>query len=399
MERAAEPLAALPPERLAKALAIADFMLGEARHADADAVLASLACRLGDAGLPLDRMTSIVPLLHAEHAASARTWARGRGTRSFTVPFSSAAGTGYDRSPAARSHREKRWIEFWLAETPDEAYGIVPELRADGIVHYVSAPVFWANGMAGSVSFATCATAGFSQGDMAFLRAVFPAIAACQEIRTAHRIMAELVRMYVGDEPHRRILAGDVHRGEVMRLSSAILFADMRGFTELTACMTAEQATRLLNAYYDCVVPEVEAAGGEVLKFIGDGILAVFRAEDGGHAAAASALRAAHGALAEVAARTEAPRFRIGIALHSGEVAFGNVGSGARLDYTVIGSDVNLASRIAALCGALGEPLLVSERFAALCPEAGLTLRGTHALKGLAGRQAVYAPAADRSGG
>lgn len=391
MTHASDLLPQLPPDRLHGALRLISYMLGEARSAtDADDVLTRMAGLIRAGGVPLDRATSIVPLLHAEAVASARFWERGQGARSYLFPFNEESGQGYAHSPAADVHRSGEWVVLWLPGTPDDRYGIVPELKAEGYTHYIMAPVFMRSGMAGTFSFATQAAEGFSGEDIAFLRAVFPALSACQEILTTARAMQEALRIYVGEEPQRRIISGDVHRGEVMHIRSAILFADMRRFTELTASMSAEEATSLLNAYYDCIVPPIEAAGGEVLKFIGDGILAIFRAEEDGEQTCAGALKASREGLARVAARTDQPHFEVGIALHFGEVAFGNVGSGMRLDYTVIGRDVNLAARVAGLCGARDEPLLVSSEFRR---RAGLDARslGAQSLKGLQAREEVFA--------
>ncbi|WP_291735394.1 adenylate/guanylate cyclase domain-containing protein, partial [Leisingera sp. F5] len=273
----------LTPDRLEGASRLMSYMLGEARDvADADEVLTRMSELIRAGGVPLDRATSIVPLLHAEAVASARFWERGTRARNYLFPYNEESGQGYAHSPAADVHKSGEWVILWLPDTADGRYGIVPELKADGYTHYIMAPVFMRSGMAGTFSFATQAAEGFSQDDIAFLRAVFPALSACQEILATARAMQEALRIYVGEEPQRRIISGDVHRGEVMHIRSAILFADMRRFTELTADMSAEQATSLLNAYYDCIVPPIEDAGGEVLKFIGDGVLAVFRAgEDG----------------------------------------------------------------------------------------------------------------------
>ncbi|WP_044008418.1 adenylate/guanylate cyclase domain-containing protein [Leisingera methylohalidivorans] len=391
MMQSRDPLQQLPPDRLPGALRLISYMLGEARGAaEADEVLTHMAGLIRAGGVPLDRATSIVPLLHAEAVASARFWERSQGTRSYLFPFNEESGQGYAHSPAAEVHRTGEWVILWLPGTPGDRYGIVPELKAGGYTHYIMAPVFMRSGMAGTFSFATQAAEGFSQDDIAFLRAVFPALSACQEILATARAMQEVLRIYVGEEPQQRIISGDVHRGEVMRIRSAILFADMRRFTELTAGMSAEQATSLLNAYYDCIVPPIEGAGGEVLKFIGDGVLAVFRAGEDGAEACSRALKASRDGLTRVAARMEQPQFDVGIALHFGEVAFGNVGSGMRLDYTVIGRDVNLAARVAGLCGARNEPLLVSSEFR---QKAGLEGRplGEQVLKGLQSRVEVFA--------
>ncbi len=384
-------LGQLPPEMLVNALGLIDYMLGDARRAtDADIVLTEMSERIRDAGLPLDRATSIVRLLHAEAVASARFWERGKGARSYSFPFSPDPSDQYDKSPAAEVHRTREWLVLWLPDTPDDAYNLVPELKEEGLTHYVMMPVFMANGMSNTFSFATRSKDGFSDLDFAFLRVIFPAIAACQEILTTHRIMGEVIRMYVGNEPYERILSGDVHRGQVTRIKSAILFADMRRFTELTADMEAEEATRLLNDYYDCIVPAIEKNGGEVLKFMGDGILAIFRATDDEKLTCTKAAIAAREALSEVSGFDGEHSFDVGIALHFGDVAFGNVGSGTRLDYTIIGRDVNLASRVASLCGTLDEKLLVSKAFCQRVEREETRPLGRYRLKGLNDEEEIF---------
>ncbi|MGR3617084.1 MAG: adenylate/guanylate cyclase domain-containing protein [Paracoccaceae bacterium] len=392
MDAALQTLSQLSPDRMTAALELVHYMLSDGVKADdADDVLIAMSQHIRNGGVPLDRATSIVPLLHAEAVASARVWENETGARSFLFPFAEDVGDEYDHSPAAEVHKTGEWVTLWLHDTPDERYRIIPDLKADGYTHYIMAPVFMRAGLAGTFSFATKSGKGFSSEDVAFLRAVFPALAACQEILTITRAMGEVMRMYVGEEPRERILSGDVHRGEVMHLEAAILFADMRRFTDLTSKMSAEEATNLLNSYYDCIVPPIEAAGGEVLKFIGDGVLAVFRAQADGKKACPAALKAAIEALERVRVRTESPPFEVGISLHFGEVAFGNVGSGMRLDYTVIGRDVNLAARLADLCGKEGEPLLLSDAF---CRRASPDARsiGRFELKGIEGAQSAFVP-------
>lgn len=384
----------LPHDRLVRAIEISHYMLGEGRkNSDANETVRGLVDRVIAAGLPLDRMTSIVWLLHAEDAASVRLWDSRTGVNNFTFKYDPATvGGGFERSPAGWNHRTGKWLELWIPETPDDRFPIIPELREAGLTHYLSMPTT-AMGMKNSFSFATRSQEGFSRADIAVLRVAFPGIEACQEILVSHRILNEVTRMYIGDGPHKRVLAGDVHRGEVMRIRSAIVFADMRRFTEITAGMSAEEATSLLNDYYDCIVPHIEGNGGEVLKFMGDGVLAIFAAEADGRRAAQAALTSAQAALAAVAdyRDTASTPFEVGIALHFGEIAYGNVGSGARLDYTVIGRDVNKASRIAALCGTLGAPLLVSDEFRARCGS-NWVCHGTFKLKGLPGESEAFAP-------
>jgi adenylate cyclase len=286
---------------------------------------------------------------------------------------------------------------LWLPDTPDDAYDVVPELKAAGYVHHVSIPIVLLNGMRNGFTFATRSPAGFSADDIAVTRAIVPALAALLEILALHRVLREVLRTYVGNEPHQRILAGDVRRGEVLRIRAAILFADMRDYTRLTSSMPAESATDLVNQYYDCIVPPVDERGGEVLKFVGDGLLAIFRAGDGAEVDACwRALAAARAGLENVERRNRTPErgapFEVGIALHLGETAYGNVSSGARLDYTVIGRDVNLAARIAGLCGTLQRPLLISTAFRQRLGGLDLGSLGRHTLRGLSDEE-IFEPA------
>ena len=157
-------------------------------------------------------------------------------------------------------------------------------------------------------------------------------------------------------------------RGQVTTIRSAILVADMRDSTGHTAEISAVEAVELMNDFFDCLVPPIESRGGEVLKYLGDGLLAIFRDGHGdARKVAAAALAAAQDGLANVsglnAARPRERPVELGIALHFGEAAYGNVGSGLRLDFTVIGRDVGLASRIGTLNARLGEPLLMSSAF------------------------------------
>ena len=389
-----DPWESIDKRKISHALAIRDFMLGPGRFLpDPNETLQKLSEKIVNADVPLDRCVTIVGLLNAEGLASMRVWNKDQGAEAHILPHSPESDRGYRRSPAALAHEHKQWVFFNPQLTEEAAFGIVKELQGDGFTGYICAPNFMANGMHSIFSFATKAKDGFSQEDIAFFKAVFPAIAACQEILMVHRLLKEVTRTYIGEEPHRRVLSGDVRRGEVSRISSAILFADMRDFTQLTSTMTAEETTSLLNTYFDCIVPAIEQNDGEVLKFMGDGILAIFRDVESDVVASNNALKAALLGLQAVENNNacEALKFEVGIALHFGEVAYGNVGSGQRLDYTVIGRDVNLTSRIAGLCGPMGQKLLLSESLKERVEGGEFLDVGEQALKGIAEKQRVFA--------
>lgn len=387
----------LSHERLRQALIVRDWLLGEAREIrDPNVILEGLCLKLRDAGVPIDRAISAIELRHAERAANARIWERGSGAREHV--FEHARGSeATGKRPLAEAHRLNQWVFSWLPELADDAYDIVAPLKAAGYTHHIAIPVVLPNGMRNGFTFATRAPSGFSDEDVAVIRTIMPTLGALQEILALHRVLREVMRMYVGDEPHRRILSGDVRRGEVLTIRAAMLFADMRDFTGLTALMSAEAATELVNQYYDCIVPPIDERGGEVLKFIGDGILAIFRTGETGDVEACwRALAAARAGLEAVERRNAGGatgvRFEVGIGLHLGDAAYGNVGSGARLDYTVIGRDVNLAARIASLCGTLGEALLISNSFQSRLVDPEIRKLGAFKLKGVEKEETVFAP-------
>ena len=377
---------------------IRDWLLGEgARLPEANDLLAGLAERLIAIGVPVDRASTAIDTLHSEYSGVGRVWTRETGSRMRLFPHGAASEAAYRASPFRSVHLSGEWLILDLAETADARFAIIPELKGGGYTTYVVVPLFFTNGTHNGITFATRAEGGFRDEDIAILRFVMPALAAVIEMRIVNKQLDQVLRIYVGDEPHRAILSGDIRRGQVKRIRSAILFADMRDYTRLSADLTPEEAVDLLNVFFDCLVPPIEREGGEVLKYLGDGLLAIFRepGDDLG-GAAKGALTAAQGALAALDEANATGRFgdrvvAAGIALHHGEAAYGNVGSGARLDFTVIGRDVNLASRLARLNRALNEPLLMSKPFVDFLwghPEA----LGTHSLDGFPEAMAVYRP-------
>ncbi len=389
----AEPATILSNERLRLTLAVRDWLVGEAHEiSDPNVIIESLSLRLRDAGVPIDQAVSAIEFRHAERAANARIWEFGSPAREQVYGHDRGSeATG--KRPLAEAHRLNEWIFSWLPDMPDDAYDIVAPLKAGGYTHHIAVPVVLPNGMRNGFTFATRAPQGFSDEDIAVLRSILPTLAALQEILALRRVMREVMRMYVGNEPHLRILSGDVRRGEVLRIRAAILFADMRDFTALTSHLSEEAATALVNEYYDCIVPPIDERRGEVLKFMGDGILAIFRAgEEADIEACSRAFAAARAGLLRVARRNAGIGFQVGIALHFGNAAYGNVGSGARLDYTVIGRDVNLAARIADLCRNVGESLLLSNSFQSRLSEHELRNLGAFSLKGIDQAQTVFAP-------
>jgi adenylate cyclase len=390
----------LPDRRLVEQVMDIDrWLLDESiRLRDMGDVLSGLADRLNGAAIPVDRITTAIEALHSEYAGIGRFWTKEEGSSVRLFPHGSRGELVYRDSPFAYVHRTRQWLLLDLDETPDDRFNIVPDLKEAGYLYYLCVPIFFSNGTENGITFATRSPDGFGEEGLVVLRQIMPALAAVMEIRAVNHRLESVLRIYVGDEPHRAILSGTIRRGQVSRIRSAILFADMRNYAGITAHLSPEQAVELLNGYFDCIVPPVEAEGGEVLKYMGDGLLVIFRdrGDDTG-AAAYAALTAAIQAVARVEAANAEGRFpspvAIGIALHHGEAAYGNVGSGERLDFTVIGRDVNLASRIAHLNKILGEPVLMSQAFVEHL-WANAEPLGAHVIEGFEETVPIYRPPA-----
>jgi adenylate cyclase len=359
----------LEPDTLTRVIALRDWLeMTASRIEDANEVLTGFLLRLIDLGVPIDRAASAIEALHSEYAGIGRFWTREEGTIVRYLPHGDRREAVYQQSPFAHVSRTGEWLFLDLGETPDSLFAIVPELKQAGYRHYITIPIHFTNGAQNAISFATRSPEGFDARSLTILRLILPSFALVTELRATSNRLDEVLRIYVGDDPHRAILGGTIQRGQVTRIRSAILFADMREYTRISSTLSPESAVELLNNYFDCLVPPIEDEGGEVLKYLGDGLLAIVRDKgDDTGGAAQSALSAATKALRRVEAANNEGRFpvpiEVGIALHHGDAAYGNVGSGQRLDFTVIGRDVNLASRIAELNKTLSEPLLMSKPF------------------------------------
>ena len=274
-------------------------------------------------------------------------------------------------------------------------YGILHELRAEGVTDYFVAPLHFSGGEVHFSSWSTQQPGGFTDAEIEAIEAVIPPLARIGEIRAWYRVAGNLLTTYIGKNAGERVLAGHIRRGDTEAIHAAIWLSDMRGFTTLADTLPPQDLVDLLNRYFDCQVPAIEKHGGEVLKFMGDGLLAIFPIGAEAHfpticAAALEAGKAARDAIAALHAAEDGPALRFGLALHVGDVLFGNIGSGNRLDFTAIGPAVNLAARLEKLAGQLGRTILASEDFVDHCGDDGLQPVGRFAVAGFAAEQVVF---------
>ncbi|MBV8506847.1 MAG: adenylate/guanylate cyclase domain-containing protein [Alphaproteobacteria bacterium] len=246
-------------------------------------------------------------------------------------------------------------------------------------------------------SFTTDCREGFSEDDLTLLRAVLPALSLAMMTHAGHTIASGLLAAYLGGDAGRRVHAGAVERGSVESMRAVLWFADMRGFTKLADSTPGREVIELLDDVFETLTAPLRSRGGQVLKFMGDGMLAIFPLAETQAETCRNAIDAASEAMHALdrvnRARAEAskPVVEVDLALHMGEVLYGNVGAADRLDFTVIGPAVNEAARIETLCEPLGRKVLVSAEFAAAAGSCnGLHPLGHHRLRGVRELRAIY---------
>jgi adenylate cyclase len=362
-------------------------------------VLAELCDRLLTCGLPLHRVALFVTTLHPNVMGRRFLWRRGEGVLVTEANYDILESDTYRRSPVPVVFERAATIRRRLTDPacPDD-YEILAEMRAECVTDYLIQPLPFTNGEVHAASWTTRRPDGFSDEHIAALEAIRPPLARLAEVYALRRVAATLLNTYVGRDAGERILQGRIRRGDIERIHAVILLSDLRDFTALSDRFPGEAVIGLLNSYFDCLVPALEAHRGEVLKFLGDGLLGIFPVTDDPGVACREALAAADEARAalqegnaERGARGE-PELRFSLALHLGEVLYGNIGSAGRLDFTTIGPGVNLTARLETLARDLGRDLVASTAFGRHCPEALHSL-GTFRLRGFRAPQEVFAPA------
>jgi adenylate cyclase len=401
---AERPAPRLAPARL-RAQPMIDWLVEIARAIDgAPEFLETICKRIVAEGIPLERCTVHARTLHPEIFGFTVRWRPDRRTEMISHYHGGGTDAAYRNSAV-----------FWLfggAErfrrrigNPDVMldFSILPELKADGFTDYLALRLPFTDGTSSAITLATKRPGGFEDEDVDFIDALLPHLALVFEVRVGHRIVESVVKTYLGEDAGRRVLRGEVTRGSGEVIQAAILFADIRGFTELSESLPGDEVIKLLNHYFESVIEPVEGHGGQVLKLIGDGVLAIFPLRRGGVKpacfAAVTAAMAAFANLAEVnraRAAAGARTFQIGITLHVGRVIYGNIGASSRLDFTVIGRAVNLVSRLQRICRRFGKAMVFSAEFVRQSGIPALSL-GRHQLRGVGRPQEVFAllPAED----
>lgn len=336
-----------------------------------DNIFADLCVRLRQAGIAVKRASLHLLIYHPQWLGARIMWADGmREADIARVDYDVRERSEYIGSPANEIHDGATEVRENLERDPSlgRKHALYDELRAQGLTDYVVWPLYHTLGKRHMVTFATDQPGGFDDAQIAGLLKLLPALALVSEIRMKNRLARTLLETYVGSHAGELILAGATRRGSGTTVRAAIMICDLRDFTRISDNWPRDDVIDLLNDYFDAISEPIARHGGEILKFMGDGLLAIFPLSQ--PSACTNLLRAVTEARQAMVALNEkngdigrAP-LKYGVGVHVGDVMYGNIGSRTRLDFTVIGPAVNMASRLEALTKQLGRTVLLSRAFA-----------------------------------
>ena len=371
---------------------LVDWLLQEAWMCDTPAELTEqFGQRMVRMGIPLWRLGVGIWTLHPQLAGRRYNWIRGReGVEEGGTPHGMLREAAYLNSPVRHVSEGLGGVRQRLNQ-PGETefqFPIMDELRAQGATDYVAMPLPFSNGQTNTLSLTSDDPAGFSTADLGEIFQCVFALSRFYETLTERQNTRTLLTTYLGQRSGTRVLNGQTQRGHGEEIRAAILFCDLRNSTQLAAALPRGAYLDLLNDFFEAASEPILSRWGEVLKFIGDGVLAIFPVDGDPAAACGLAREAAEEIVARLAA-TEEPPLRCAIGVHLGEVTFGNVGAPERLDFTVIGSSANLAARLSEHCKVLDRSLLFSGAVQQILPEAMVPL-GRHDLHNVPQTTEIY---------
>ena len=354
------------------------------------------------AGLPVGRALVVIDTLHPVHEGTVFRWRNDNVEEEATIQYGrtteGAAAESWQRSPfyhVLQTGGEELRRRLVFGEAAD--FPIIQEMKDAGHTDYIVFVHRFASGAAiGEMDcvysgWSTRSPQGFSDANIVALRHLMPALHLAIKSAALAKVADTLVEVYLGRDAGRRVLEGRIQRGVADRIEAALWFSDLRSFTTITDTALPGEIIPLLNDYAEVVITAIYEAGGDVLKLIGDGTLALFRADDPSEACrraltAEELVRERVKELNEKRRAAERPVTSVYVGLHIGEVFYGNIGSVERLDFTVVGPAVNEASRIASMCRSVDRSVLVSSTFADCLPaaeRARLVSVGRFALRGV----------------
>ena len=351
---------------------------------------------LRQAGLQVHRMRLGIEVTHPSLFSIAWDWDHKAGFREHLVRRNILNLPMYRQSPV-RPVKERTLPEVRISltgEQPLPAYNLVPDLVAEGFTDYVALPLRTATARDDVISFATQDSSGFSNSQLALFRQLAIEIQPYSALHAARLLTRTIAEIYLGKRTGSHVASGDLQRGSLRSLNAAVWIIDIRDFTAMSDTHEPSLLIEALNVFFEEVHTTITRHGGEILKFMGDAALVVFP-DDNLSRACQRSLAASQEFMDRWPLCYEGPNqafirsIQYGVGLHCGQVLYGNVGAKHRLDFTVIGRDVNLTARLAELCASFNARLVCSQRFNRHTDEA-LSDLGNHELKGFKGRFRIF---------
>ena len=386
---------------------LTDWLIDGARTVvNSPRLMAEICERLVETGLPLWRVGIFVRTLHPDIYGRNFVWRPGAEVEVGTVDFKILDSPDFHASPLIHVFQQGIEVHARADDPQSDRFPIMKDMRAEGVTDYVALPLLFTDGSVHASSWTTKQSGGFTDDQLAALRKIVTPLARVVEIVNLRRMASSLLDTYVGNRAGERIMGGQIRRGHTESMNAAIWLSDLRGFTALSDRLPSETVVDILNLYFDCQVAAIRSHGGEVLKYMGDGLLAVFPIDEyvGDEQQVCSrVLEAARESRASVADMRfpigeTVERFRFGVALHVGRILYGNIGGGNRLDFTCIGPAVNLAARLEKIASQLQRTVVASEGFAGIC-RGGWSDLGEFPVAGFSKAARVYGLADETSAG
>jgi adenylate cyclase len=358
-------------------------------------MIRDLGEHLAEEGIHLSRLSSSLQTYQPEVAVRNVSWSGDGSLTVRDISHATTASAAYFGSPIHASRESGEPIRVKIEDMDEYPYPICAEMAEQGATDYFLLAMPRESGT--FVSFTTDKPGGFTDVELSLFESILPALTLRIELYCARWGLDSLLHLYLGQNAARRVIGGAFTLGSGEDIDAVVWLCDLRGFTSMTESRPMLEVLDSLNQYFSCIVGPVQDHGGEVLKFVGDAVLGIFAiGQDGVAGACKRAMNAATAAFDAIGAcnegRSTAGRepLSFGLVLHLGQVAYGNIGTPERLDFTVIGPAVNEAARIEALCPKLGLPFLVSRAFREASGQASLESVGSHKLKGVAEVQEVF---------
>ena len=387
---------------------IVEWLLREAWEALTSRELLGRFCRrLVQAGIPVSRGRLLLRTLHPQLAANGYTWElETDAVEKWEGSYEALESDQFQNSPFVPIIEGAGGVRRRLeGPNPLLDFPVLEDLRAEGATDYAAMPLTFSNGQINILTLASNTPGGFSTSDLGKIHEILPSLSRLFEVHALHRTSATLLKTFLGRHTGSQVLRGRVKRGDGEKIHAVIWFCSLRGSTPLAESMSMEDFLEHLNRFFDCLAGAVIDHDGEVLRFVGDAVLAIFPIGESGHAGGAPACDAEEACMKAITAARDAEKrvaelnaqcaetglqpIEFGIGLHVGDVMYGNIGVPQRLEFTVIGPAANEAARIEDLTKTVGHPIVISSDLALHYP-GSLQSLGDHVLRGVERKRRVY---------